>query len=237
MHDEYKKPDLSDICQIEHDLIAALKTAVSHGVFSKEVDGKELGELVDMVKDMAETKRNCWEACYYESVTKAMEEYDEDPEYMMGYSRKGRNMNRYANGRYAPSGTGNQTYGYMPYPLRTPIMMRGDDVSDPDNYVYENFPMMGYSKSQRTEMGRGMYQNGNHQRNKYGSAYNEYKDAKRYYTETHSMDDKHHMDEKAMEHVNQSIMTLREIWKDADPEVKKGVSSSIASLASEFKSV
>ncbi len=71
----------------------------------------------------------------------------------------------------------------------------------------------------------------------YGRAFREYENAKRHYTESKSLEDKTDMDEKAMEHVDHSIMTLREIWKDADPSVKKEVTSAITSLASEFKSV
>ncbi len=214
MHDENKTPDLMDICQIEKDLISALKTVVSHGVFSKEVDTKELGELVDMVKDMAETKRNCWEAHYYETVSKAMEEYDYDDD-SMGYNR-----NRYSNGRYAPSGTGNMTSGYRPHSNMMPNMRSND--------VYDN--PMGYGRN-----------NGGMDHNEiygyqYGKAYDEYRDARRHYTETKSYEDKSYMDEKALEHVNTSVMTLRDIWKGADPSVKKEVRSSIKNLAEEFDS-
>lgn len=37
------------------------------------IDVKEIGELVDMVKDLAEAEERCWEAAYYRSVTEAME--------------------------------------------------------------------------------------------------------------------------------------------------------------------
>lgn len=60
------------------------------------VDAKELGEAVDMLKDLAEAK-------YYCSVVAAMEAEHEP----MGY-----NSRRYASGRYAPKGRG--TMGYEP---------------------------------------------------------------------------------------------------------------------------
>lgn len=224
MHDEMKKPELSEICQIEKDLIAALRTVVSHGVMSKDVDGKELGELVDMVKDMAETKRNCWEACYYQTVTEAMEEYDDEDS--MGY-----NPNRYASGRYAPSGRGSRMRGFMPSP--------NGKMMDTKRGAEDWYPGMDYVEGPMGYPRRWMpeYMNENDPDRQYGEAFKEYKDARRHYTETHSMEDKSHMDQKAMEHVNRSMMTLREIWKSADPAVKKEVSSSIASLAAEFKNV
>lgn len=53
------------------------------------IDVKEIGELVDMVKDLAEAEHHCWEASYYKSVTEAM-----NGQPNMGYSR--------------------QSYGYQP---------------------------------------------------------------------------------------------------------------------------
>ncbi len=38
------------------------------------IDVKEIGELVDMVKDLAEAEEKCWEAAYYRSVASAMKE-------------------------------------------------------------------------------------------------------------------------------------------------------------------
>lgn len=37
------------------------------------IDVKEVGELVDMVKDLAEAEKECWEATYYRKITEAME--------------------------------------------------------------------------------------------------------------------------------------------------------------------
>lgn len=60
-------------------------------------------EKVDMVKDLAEAEKECWEAEYYKSVTEAMENpsgYTQMPEYRdsrMGY----RSGYRDSMGRYA----------------------------------------------------------------------------------------------------------------------------------------
>lgn len=221
MHDKHKKPELSEICQIEKDLISALKTTVSHGVFSKEVDGKELGDLVDMVKDMAETKRNCWEACYYETVVEAMKE---------GEDEEGGRMPRGMEHMYKimpPHWMNEGPAGYIPS-SRVPMNKDWNGLS----YDYSNNSgrrMNGDNDDQS--------QNRNRYRNPYGESYGEYEDARRHYTETRSPEDKRHMNEKAMEHVDNSMMTLREVWRNADPDVKKQVSSAISSLASEFKTV
>ena len=38
----------------------------------QRMDVKEVGELVDMVKDLAEAEKSCWEASYYRKVTESM---------------------------------------------------------------------------------------------------------------------------------------------------------------------
>ena len=36
------------------------------------VDGRELGEIADMIKDLAEAEEECWKAAYYKAVVEAM---------------------------------------------------------------------------------------------------------------------------------------------------------------------
>lgn len=61
----------------------------------QRMDVKEVGELVDMVKDLAEAEKSCWEASYYRKVTEAMEGSS-------GYSSSGSPAN---------GGGGNMGYG------------------------------------------------------------------------------------------------------------------------------
>ena len=78
---------------------------------------QEVGMLADVVKDLAEAEKSCWEAEYYMSVTEAMQDgsmgYDG-----MGYGssqgrqgRMGYNPNRDSMGRYARRGY-SRGYGY-----------------------------------------------------------------------------------------------------------------------------
>lgn len=39
----------------------------------ERIDVNRMGEMVDMVKDLAEAEKSCWEAQYYRRVTEAME--------------------------------------------------------------------------------------------------------------------------------------------------------------------
>lgn len=92
---------LKELNELKHDLIDAVKAQVAGGL--ENVNTEELGEVVDMIKDLAEAEEACMEACYYETVTEAMTEGED----RMGYDRW-----RYASGRFAPKGRG--TYGYTP---------------------------------------------------------------------------------------------------------------------------
>ena len=88
---------------IEDRLLGMLEEEASRGLGA--VDAAEMGEVVDMVKDLAEAK-------YYCSIVKAMEA--DDP---MGY-----NPSRYASGRYAPKGRGMGYDGMMGYEDPEPRM-------------------------------------------------------------------------------------------------------------------
>ncbi len=39
----------------------------------ERIDVNRMGEMIDMVKDLAEAEKSCWEASYYRKVTEAME--------------------------------------------------------------------------------------------------------------------------------------------------------------------
>lgn len=91
---------LKDLNEIKHRLIDWTKTETVKG-FETPEEVEILGEVVDMIKDLAEAEEACMEACYYETVTEAMTE----GEGRMGYDRW-----RYASGQFAPKGRG--TYGY-----------------------------------------------------------------------------------------------------------------------------
>lgn len=92
---------LKELNDIKHDLIDAVKTELSKGI--EAANTEELGEVIDMIKDIASAEESCMEACYYEVVTEAMSDYEGN----QGYDRW-----RYSSGRFAPKGRG--TYGYLP---------------------------------------------------------------------------------------------------------------------------
>ena len=121
---------LKDIVEIKHDLVEAVKMEMAQGIES--VDTEEMGEVVDMIKDLASAEKSCMEAAYYELVCEAMQGDDS-----AGYDRW-----RYSSGRFAPKGRGS-VRGYLP-----PYM---------DGDTLEAKPM-GYDRNTgRTRANSGMY--------------------------------------------------------------------------------
>lgn len=93
---------LKELNELKHTLIEAAKMEAAKGI--ENINTEEMGEVVDMIKDLASAEKDCMEACYYETVTDAMSGEDE----RAGYDRW-----RYASGRFAPKGRGTRT-GYTP---------------------------------------------------------------------------------------------------------------------------
>lgn len=163
----------------------------------QQFDLKSAGETVDMIKDLADAEKNCWEAMYYRTVVEAMEDRDD----VMGYNNR-----RMANGRYAPAGRGHM--GYKPWVDQEPYI---------DAYLHDpNFKdgmegMMGYRSGNTSDNRRT---NDNY----YG-----YHEAKMSYDRTGSSSDKERMDKHRKMYVSETLSKLGEIWNDADPVLKREI--------------
>lgn len=210
---------VKDISEMKETLTCWVKMEIAKG--APCCNTEELGEVIDMIKDLAEAEKSCYEACYYKSVTKAMEEYDEeeDEEGRMGY-----NSRRYASGRYAPAGRGHMGYRVGNWPYM-------DSLDDNMRMGYrENYN--GDSSSSSSGNNRSGYIEGEDPR--YGRAYNEYKNARRHYTSTNSQADKDEMNRHADEHVMDTLASLRDIYKSAEPEQKKRMKADLTKLVAEM---
>lgn len=217
--DEMSK-EMMSIDTMKETLMGYVKQAINQPVDC--IDAEELGEMVDMLKDFAELKRNCYEAKYYETVTKAM---DTLPSEDISDERMGYNGNRYANGRYAPSGYGNNTMGYR---------MRFPDMTYPDNIRMGYSSGMSISDSGSSSNSRPGYMYDGDYDPRYGMSYNQYKTARRHYHETKSDSDKEEMDTHATEHLNDMISSARDIYKTATPEKKRELKESFTRFVNEL---
>lgn len=122
---------MKDLNEIKHKLIDWVKTETVKGFNSPE-EVEILGEVVDMIKDLASAEESCMEAAYYENVTEAMENYEQDGgEGRMGYDRW-----RYSSGRFAPKGRGRMGY--------EPMIM-----DDPEPYMNGKNMRYGYTAGKK----------------------------------------------------------------------------------------
>lgn len=169
-------------------------------------DAEEGGKVVDMIKDLAEAEKDCWKATYYETVVGAMEEAGE-------VDRPGYDHYRYKSGRFAPKGHGHYS-GYH-YP---PMANLGDVHPDLMDKM-----RMGYSITHHGDSGR------------YGKAYNDYQEARRHYSKTRSSSDKEDMEHHANAHLMDTIATIREIYHNADPDLKRQMKMDCEKLVEEMK--
>lgn len=69
---------------------------------------------------------------------------------------------------------------------------------------------------------------------KHGRIFDDYMKYKRYYTETKSPSQKDEMDAKANEYVGETVTTIRDIWRDADPEMRKRLKAEFVKLVNEM---
>lgn len=212
LEDLKKSGFYDELCDLKKDLIKIFASEL-HTKGVDDLDTKDCAEVADMIKDLAEAEKACMEACYYETVIKAMEKADEEDEQE---GRMGYNAYRYANGRYAPKGRGTRR-GYTPE-----MGIMNPYLYDPDFEEAMEKRRLGYQGEDPDDDPRQSRE------------YNEYKRAKRHYSETKSPEDKRKMDEHAMKHVNQAMDSFREMWRDADPNMRKRMKADLTTLVGEM---
>lgn len=218
------------------------------------VDTKEMGEVIDMVKDLAEAEKSVWEKCYYESIVEAMEKAEEEEEAMgrMGYDRW-----RNSKGRFADKGTGHKTSmamatgraGYGDYRWNNSpyyddprmwtepwISAVGYDGPNGNNAGSSSNGSDGRSSQSGSTTGRmGYTPDDMRMSDPHGrDTRSQYQDARRHYQETGSKEHKMKMDEKADEYLHESIDTMRDIFMQADPAMQQKMKTDIANLFREM---
>ena len=235
LEDMKKSGSYDEICELKKDLVKIFASEL-HTKGVDDLDTKDCAEVADMIKDLAEAGKACMEACYYETIVKAMEKSDEDDE---EDGRMGYNSRHYANGRFAPKGRGTRM-GYMPDMMMQYPYIYGY-INDPDfednmrNRRMSYQPSGAGNRSQSgSKMGYGDWDWDPDDDPKQSKEYNEYKRAKRHYTESKSPADKQQMDEHAMKHMNQAMDSFREMWKDADPTMRKRMKADLTALVGEM---
>lgn len=114
----------------------------------------------------------------------------------------------------------NNRYGFLPQNPNEQYwmdMLRSDDVYNPNPYIHRGGSSSTFDDEKR-----------------FGKEYGQYEQYKRHYTTTKSADDKREMDEHAKKHLMDMMISIKDIWHDADPELRKRIKMDITNLANEL---
>ena len=218
MHDNDGKMTLEKICTLLDIMTDGLKSATNQGL--NNLDTHEAGQVADIIKDLSEAKKNLtdaekneWESCYYASIVKAMKDADE-------------------------RGDEEDRYGYIPREASR-MGKRGMQrdrikrwVRDPDTFEDEMYERAGYTPGRK--MSRDDRSSDNSSDERYGKPYREYIDSRRHYSESKSQADKDMMEMYANEHLMDVMGSIREIYKTADPDMRKRMKSDLTKLVGEM---
>ena len=236
MHEIEEK--VKPICEMKEKLISWTKEELDKG--KDCVNTTETGDVVDMIKDLADAEKNIWKAAYYKAVVEAMIEYDDEIEVDPSRVRRmGYDNYRYSSGKFAPKGHGHYV-GHMGYtPMQEMTRLYHDERDMMHSYPRMGYvdPMDGrynvrdgYAGSSSDYSPENSRAGGRMNNSRYGMNYDNYQDARRHYTSSHDKKDKDEMDRYANDHVADATMTIKEIWNHADPEMKKKLKADLNSL-------
>lgn len=218
MHDNDGKMTLEKICTLLDIMTDGLKSATNQGL--NNLDTHEAGQVADIIKDLSEAKKNLtdaekneWESCYYASIVKAMKDANE-------------------------RGDEEDRYGYIPREASR-MGKRGMQrdrikrwVRDPDTFEDEMYERAGYTPGRKISRDDRSSDNSSDER--YGKPYREYIDSRRHYSESKSQADKDMMEMYANEHLMDVMGSVREIYKTADPDMRKRMKSDLTKLVGEM---
>lgn len=244
---EKTKEAVSKICDLKEKFMSAACEEMGKGV--QNVNTHEMGEVIDMIKDLAEAEEKCWKAMYYKQIVEAMEEASEEEELMakMGMfsqnDRMGFDNWRYASGRFAPKGHGHRS-GYRPSEDLDDPWMMAEGFGDMDRKGYNGGRSGGSSSGSSNNSMSSSGQNGrssgpNNDRMGYsgpyrGERYERWHQARMGYHSTKDASEKQHMDASARDYVVDVAESMKEIWRDADPGLRKEIKSKLVALTGEM---
>ena len=208
----------NDICSLKHHMLHYVMGETEKGFEPTPEKVHVLKEYIEMIKCLAETEKECQEADYYEAVVQAMEETG-----MMESERMGYNPNRNRMGQYSDGRAGNRNGGRM--------------SSDSGSSDSGSNSRRGYSPDRmysRMMPGDDRDEWGDDDP-RYSEAFNRFRKAKRYYTKSHSEEDKQRMKDASNEHMMETMSTIREMWDDADPDLRTRMKADLTNLVTNLK--
>lgn len=191
----------NDICALKHNMLHYVMGETEKGFEDDPAKVHVLKEYIGMVKDLAEAEKACQEACYYESVVEAMDNADMfEDNPRMGYNRNRNRLGQYSDGRGMDGDSGSNQRMGYIPDMNRPYKRMMDEID--------------WDEDEPT----------------YGKSFNRFRKAKRHYTKTHSEEDKQKMKDASNAHMMETMATLREIWDDADPDLRKRMKTDLTNL-------
>lgn len=208
------------------------------------------GQVIDMIKDLAEAEEKCWKACYYKKIVEAMkkEEKEGHPQ-RFGYD----NWRYMSTGEFAPKGQGTYSPGYRPMiPMDMMYGMEPEWMAGPYGYSGNNRRSNNSGSSGNGRGNSGSYGgnnsggDGSSTSGNYGGSgrygypmedwmasqnpYDRYQESRRHYHESKSPEDRKEMEHHAKEHVEETMNSIRDIWEESSPELRKEMKKNLSSL-------
>lgn len=183
---------------------------------------EESGEVIDMIKDLAEAEEKCWKACYYHKIVEAMDEEK-------GLMKKICEMQAL---NVMPMHEMDGRMGYVspnpdtPFdpwymrPWRNPYPPMDPPYLDRMGYTGDPMRKEKMMDGERPPAGQTMRER--------------YQAARRYFTTSGNPDDKAEMDREAKACLEESLSTMRDIWVDADPKLQEKMKKDLISLMREM---
>lgn len=230
---------LEEICSMKETAVEWMKAEMCKGV--AECSLPELSEVADVIKDLAEAEKLTKEAQYFCNVNEAMEA----PDVPLAAGYNYRHLN---NGQFASSGRGHIIRGYEDPNRGTfqPVGPRwepnGTDMPGygtmdriPYDMMYMEDPEMFKETMRRYGYHDGMMNDSGIVNSKYGSTYDNYQHAKKYYHDG-DVKQKDKMRMYANEHMSNLMITAGEMFQDADQDLQKKMISSVEGLLAQWKS-
>lgn len=236
---EELKSKVRELCEMKDELVCAAKAQFSQGVQS--VPTHEMGAVIDMIKDLCEAEKDLYKAHYYKKMCEDLHEEEEEME-RMGYrgSRMGYDNWRYSSGRFAPTGRGHyDRSGYRPGEMVDPWMMAEGFGENPwhdmDGAHHDGGSMSSSDHSQNgSRAAQNSYGRMGYSGSERGHRYDRYSKARMGYHQSPDASSKEHMDASAREYVVDIAESVKEIWNDADPAMRKEIKNKFVALTSEM---
>lgn len=156
LKDKYER-----VCAIKDRAISLVESQLNGNI--ENVDAKELGEVVDIAKDMAEIMKYCEEACYYHKISEAMDEAsEEDKKFYMDKYLPETQMYYTPMGNYARMRDSRGRYMYTEPMYRVDPSMRDmehnyDSAPYRDRMYYSSMNGNGSSSNSNGRSGRMTY--------------------------------------------------------------------------------